>query len=122
TTFHRRLMDVTTRRFADEFIMNTATQVVKNLLGDSSNPTDEIRNIVEKYGYHINEAHEDDHSVWTVKCPFAQKVHVKLSLNDAICPISLLILGAIRLQQQKSMITQHALAPEGSEFEIKYED
>ena len=97
-------------------------QVVKNLLGNSSNPTEEIRNIIKKYGYHINEAHEDDHSIWTIKCPFAQKVHVKLSLKDAICPISLLILGAIRLQQQKSTITQQALASEGSQFEIKYED
>jgi len=85
--------------------MNTATQVVKNLIGDSSNPTEEIRNIIKKYGYHINEAHEDDHSIWTIKCP-----------------ISLLILGAIRLQQQKSTLTEHTLASEGSEFEIKYED
>ena len=122
TTFHRRLMDITTRRFADEFMMNTAAQVVRNLIGDSSNPIDEIQKIIEKYGYQINETHHDEHSSWTIKCPFAQKVHPKLSLNDAICPISLLILGAIRLQQQNSTMQQHALDPEGSQFEIKYKD
>lgn len=122
TTFHRLLMDITTRRFADEFMMNTSAQVVKNLIGEGSNPIEEIRNIIGKYGYQINETHENDHSSWTIKCPFAQRVHPKLSLNDAICPISLLILGAVRLQQQNSTMPQHALYPEGSQFEIKYKD
>jgi len=122
TTFHRRLMDITTRRFADEFMMNTAAQVVKGLIDDSPNPIDEIQNIIKKYGYQIKEAHEDDHSSWTIKCPFAEKVHPKLSLNDAICPISLLILGAVRLQQQNSIMLQHSLDPDGSQFEIKYKD
>ena len=122
TTFHRRLMDITTRRFADEFMMNTAAQVVKDLIDDSTNPIDEIQNIIKKYGYQIKEAHEDDHSSWTIKCPFAEKVHPKLSLNYVICPISLLILGAVRLQQQNSIMLQHALDPKGSQFEIKYKD
>jgi hypothetical protein len=122
TTFHRRLMDITTRRFADEFIMNTAAQVVKNLIGDSTSPIEETQKIIEKYGYQINETHENDHSSWTIRCPFAQKVHPKLSLHDAICPISLLILGAIRLQQQNTIMTQHVLETEGSQFEIKYKD
>ena len=122
TTFHRRLMDITTRRFADEFMMNTAAQVVNGLIDESANPIEETQNIIKKYGYQITETHQDDHSSWTIKCPFAQKVHPKLSLNDAICPISLLILGAIRLQQQNSIISQHALDPEGSQFEIKYKD
>ena len=122
TTFHRRLMDITTKRFADEFMMNTAAQVVKNLIGESSKPIEEIQNIIENYGYQIDESHEDEHSRWIVKCPFAQKVHPKLSLNDAICPISLLILGAVRLQQQNSTMLQHALDADGSQFEIKYKE
>jgi hypothetical protein len=115
-------MHITTRRFADEFMMNTAAQVVKNLIGESSDPIEEIQNIIGKYGYQIDETHENDHSSWTIKCPFAQKVHPKLSLDDAICPISLLILGAVRLQQQNSTMSQHALDEEGSQFEIKYKD
>lgn len=122
TTFHRRLMDITTRHFADEFMMNTAAQGVKGLINDSANPIEVIQNIIEKYGYQIKETHVDDHSSWTIKCPFAQKVHPKLSSSDAICPISLLILGAVRLQQQNSIMSQHALDLEGSQFEIKYKE
>lgn len=122
TTFHRRLMDVTTKRFADEFMMNTAAQVVKTVIGDSSKPIEAIREIIEEYGYHINEVHEDDHSSWSIKCPFAQKVHPNLSSTDAICPMSLLILGAVRLQQQNSIMMERSLDPDGSQFMIKYKD
>jgi len=122
TTFHQRLMGITTRRFADEFIMDTAAQVVKNLVGASSNPVEEIRNIIEKYGYQIKESSEDDHASWTIKCPFAQKVHPNLTLSEAICPISLLILGAVRLQQQNSVMQERSLDPDGSQFEIKYKE
>ena len=122
TTFHRRLMDITTRRFADEFMMNSAAEVAKKLVGDSTNPIDGIRTIIERYGYQIKESKQDDHSSWIIKCPFAQKVHPTLSLSDAICPISLLILGAIRLQQQNSVMQERALDPDGSQFEIKYKD
>jgi len=122
TIFHRRLMDVTTKRFADEFMMDTAAQVVKTLLGDSSNPIDEIRNIIEKYGYHIHEVHEDDHYSWSIKCPFAQRVHPKLSSTDAICPMSLLILGAVRLQQRNSTMLERSLDSDGSQFMIRYRD
>ena len=122
TTFHQRLMGITTRRFADEFIMDTASQVVKNLVGASSNPVEEIRNIIEKYGYQIKESSEDDHASWTIKCPFAQKVHPNLTLSEAICPISLLILGAVRLQQQNSVMQERSLDPDGSQFEIKYKE
>jgi len=122
TTFHQRLMGITTRRFADEFMMDTAAQVVKNLVGSSSNPIEDMRKIIEKYGYQINESSEDDHSSWTIKCPFAQKVHPNLTLKDAICPISLLILGAVRLQQQNSVVRDRALDADGSQFEINYRE
>ena len=122
TTFHQRLMGITTRRFADEFIMDTAAQVVKNLVGGSSNPVEDIRKIIEKYGYQIKESSEDDHASWTIKCPFAQKVHPNLTLSEAICPISLLILGAVRLQQQNSVMQERSLDPDGSQFEIKYKE
>ena len=122
TTFHRRLMDITTKRFADEFMLGTAAQVVKTVTGDSSEPMEAIRRIIEKYGYRINEAHEDDHSSWSIKCPFAQRVHPNLSASDAICPISLLILGAVRLQKQNSFMMERSLDTDGSQFIIKHKD
>jgi hypothetical protein len=122
TTFHKRLMDITTKRFADEFMLDTASQVVKTLVGESSDPIKEIRSIIEKYGYQIHESHHDDHSSWSIRCPFAERVHPKLTVNDAICPMSLLILGAIRLQQQNSTMTERGMAPDGSQFEIRYKD
>jgi len=122
TIFHRRLMDVTSKRFADEFMLNSAAQVVKTVTNDSSKPIEAIRGLIENYGYQVNEDHENDHSRWIIKCPFAQRVHPNLSPTDAICPMSLLILGAVRLQQQNSIMTESSLEPDGSEFMIKYKD
>ncbi len=122
TTFHQRLMDVTSRRFADDFMMDSASDVVQNLVGSSQNPIDLVRDLLTTYGYQLTEESDGEFSTWKAKCPIAQFVHPSLPSNETICPVTLLLVAATRLQHRGSKISEHEMKSDGSEFTIKLKD
>ena len=54
-----------------------------------------------------------------LKCPYAERVHPKLSSKEPKCPLGEYILGAVRLEDSKSHLLQNDLNKEGVRFRIQ---
>jgi hypothetical protein len=53
-----------------------------------------------------------------VKCPHAGSVHPRLSSKEPKCPLGEYILGAVRLENPKSILLQNDLTGDGVRFRI----
>lgn len=119
TSLYERLAGATSKRVADQFMMTTATRVAEKLVGDSPDPVEAMRAILLANSCQVDKARTDDSTNWTVICPFAQSVHLKIP-SDTICPLALLFLGAVQLRERESELTAHSLNAGGSKFTIKH--
>lgn len=51
-----------------------------------------------------------------VKCPYAERVHSRLTSKQPVCPLGEYLLGALRLDDPKSQLVRNALTSEGARF------
>jgi hypothetical protein len=119
SAFYDRLAGVTSKRVADQFMVTTAAKVVQKLVGDSPDPVTQMREILSSYHCQIDTTQIGDSTQWTVSCPFAQSVHPKTP-SETICPLALLVLGAVRLKEQQSALVTNSLSGDGASFTIKH--
>ena len=119
TAFYERLVGVTSKRVAEQFMVTTAARVAEKLVGDSPDPVAKMREILSSYNCLINTTQTGDSTEWTVHCPFASTVHPKIS-SDTICPLALLFMGAVRLKEEQSELVTNSLSAEGAKFTIKH--
>lgn len=54
-----------------------------------------------------------------VQCPYAEGVHPRLSSSSPKCPLGEYVLGAVRLEDEKSQLVSNRLTPRGSKFTIQ---
>jgi len=54
-----------------------------------------------------------------VKCPYAERIHPKISSKEPKCPLGEYILGAVRLEASKSRILRNDLTKDGVKFKIQ---
>jgi hypothetical protein len=57
-----------------------------------------------------------------IKCPYAERVHPRLSSEEPTCPLEEYILGAVRLEDSKSQILHHKLTNDGVKLAIERKD
>lgn len=119
SAFYERLAGATSKRVADQFILTTATRVAQDLVGDSPDPVTKMREIISSYGCELGQTRNGDLGHWTIACPFAETLHPKAP-KDSMCPVALLLLGAVRLKEGGSAITMQNLTTDGVKFTIQY--
>jgi hypothetical protein len=54
-----------------------------------------------------------------VKCPYAERVHPRMSSKEPKCPLGEYILGAVRLEESKSHLLRNDLTRDGVKFKIE---
>jgi hypothetical protein len=54
-----------------------------------------------------------------VKCPYAERVHPRMSSKEPKCPLGEYILGAVRLEESKSHLLRNDLTKSGVKFKIQ---
>ena len=119
TAFYERLGGVTSKRVADQFMVNTATRVAEMLVGESPDPVEAMRGILLSNGCQISRTGSGDLTEWNIVCPLAESVHPKAS-GDTLCPLALLFFGAVRVREGQSELVTNSLASGGSKFTIKH--
>ena len=54
-----------------------------------------------------------------VKCPYAEKVHPRLKSRQSKCPLSEYVLGAVRLENPKSLMVGNDLRQDGVTIRVR---
>jgi hypothetical protein len=82
-------------------------------------PVEGIVQKLEGWGMSISQKEKGREVQFEIKCPYAEKVHPRLSSKEPGCPLGEYILGAIRLEEPKSQLVHNSLTKEGVKLTIE---
>lgn len=54
-----------------------------------------------------------------VQCPYAERIHPRMSSSSPGCPLGEYVLGAVRLEEGKSQLVSNRLGSQGAKFTIE---
>lgn len=81
-----------------------------------------IEGVVQKltdWGMTVSWKEKGDLTELEVKCPYAASAHPRISSSAPKCPLGEYILGAVRLEDSKSLLVHNGLTEEGVSFTLK---
>lgn len=70
--------------------------------------------MVAKFGMNVERVSVGDKLECSLKCPFASEVHSHLNAKNAVCPVTILVLGAARLGQGDLIAENTSLTEKGA--------
>ena len=82
----------------------------------------EVSPLLGSYGYSLERKRAGGRVESTLYCPHAGKIHPQLASGAAFCPMSQLVLGAIRKRHKRSVLQRSRLDKDGSSFVINVQD
>ena len=77
---------------------------------------------LEGFGYDLEQVTEGDSVVYRLRCPYAAKIHPHLDDGSTYCPMSQMVLGLLRKQHKKTVLTDSKLRGDGATFTIRLQD
>jgi hypothetical protein len=83
---------------------------------------DFMEGIVQKlagWGMEVSRKDIGSISKLEVKCPYAERVHSRMSSKEPKCPLGEYVLGAVRLEESKSHLLRNDLTKYGVKFKIQ---
>jgi hypothetical protein len=83
---------------------------------------DPMEGVIQKlkgWGMEVTRTNKGTVSELEVKCPYAERVHPRMSSKEPKCPLGEYILGAMRLEEPKSHLLQNELKKDGVKFRIQ---
>jgi len=87
----------------------------------SFHPIDSVIQRASGWGMHVKVKEMEGKTEIEVQCPYAERIHLKLSSSSPRCPLGEYILGAVRLEEPKSQLVANHLTPQGVKFTIQTE-
>jgi hypothetical protein len=91
-------------------------------LGGTEGDADRLADMLTAFGYKLEESSKGGTNEYRLWCPHADKVHPALGRGASFCPMSQLVLGAVRKKHRKSVVTESRLHADGSSFIIRVQD
>jgi hypothetical protein len=91
-------------------------------VGGGKNPINPLDGIIEKlrsWGMEAEVRSKGDTIEVVMKCPYAEVVHPRLSSKEPKCPLGEYVLGAVRLEDEKSLMLRNDLTTGGVKLRIK---
>jgi hypothetical protein len=85
----------------------------------ASDPMEGIMQKLAGWGMEVSRTDKGTISELEVKCPYAERIHPRLSSKEPKCPLGEYILGAVRLEESKSRILRNDLTKDGVKFKIQ---
>jgi len=83
---------------------------------------DPIEGVLKKlagWGMEVSRKDKGNITELEVKCPYADRIHPRISSGEPKCPLGEYILGAVRLDESKSHLLRNDLTKEGVRFRIE---
>jgi hypothetical protein len=81
-----------------------------------------LKSVLKSFGYSLEETDKEGTVEYRLWCPHAGKIHSALGTTATYCPMSQMVLGAVRKDHPRSVVTDSRLHPDGSSFTIKVQD
>jgi hypothetical protein len=84
--------------------------------------TDPLEGVIKRlagWGMEVSRKDKGTTIELAVKCPYAEKVHPRISSKEPKCPLGEYVLGAVRLEESKSHLLRNDLAEDGVIFKIQ---
>ena len=82
----------------------------------------ELDSMLQKFGYSLSQSKSGSRLEYRLYCPHAAKIHPELESGAMFCPMSQLVLGAVRKRHKRSVLTKSGLHQDGSAFVIEVQD
>ena len=119
--YHQRLTEVTSSKVANQLLANISDMVTKRLSSgeEPGMGMRVVKDLMGKLGLELETVNVGDYVICKVSCPFASKIHPHLTTPNPVCPISILVLGAMRQTNKTQQITKTTFTETGSEFEVQ---
>jgi len=121
SAYHTRLSSVASPKVANQFLANIADMAM-HYLGYDKNPAaamEKVKELMAKLGMEFTTVKVGGGFDCRIGCPFAEKVHPHLAAQYQICPTTLLVLGAIRLEDKNALPTKVTLTETGTVASIR---
>jgi hypothetical protein len=119
SAYHERLSEVTSAQVATEFLANIADKEVRYLkLDKQADRGFVIDSLLNRMGIHYKLEKTGEMTTISLSCPYASTVHPRINSTHPICPISILALGAERINDTRLIVTQNHLTRSGAEYTI----
>jgi hypothetical protein len=102
-----------------------ALSAARDLPGQQPSPVssvEKLREILDGVGYDLNETSVGNVVTFTLSCPFAGRIHPRLSGGATYCPMSQTVLSTILKKYPRSIIVDNRLSKAGSTFSIRIEE
>jgi hypothetical protein len=120
-------------------LMNASYEKMKELLGESValaffsmaadmgplskaegyESVDALRSMLTEAGYDLTGSQHGDTVTFRLKCPHSDKIHPLMGEGASFCPMSQLVLAAIRAKYRQSVLIKSELERGGSTFTIE---
>lgn len=85
----------------------------------SFHPLDSVVQRLSRWGMQVKVKETQGTIEVEARCPYAERVHHRLSSSSPKCPIGEYVLGAIRLESGKSQLVSNHLTPQGVKFTVQ---
>jgi hypothetical protein len=117
SAYHQRLSEVTSPQVANQFLGNISDIAMRHLGFDKDKDSAEenARKMMATLGMKLETVKTGQNIDCKIECPFAEKVHPLLVSKNPICPITILVLGAVRLTDRGALATQITLNEKGTD-------
>ena len=116
-----RLREILGESQANALFCWSADRLVTTL-GSSRNalsPVEGIAQTLKSWGMQVEVKSKGNTVDISMKCPYAETVHPRLSSKEPKCPLAEYLLGAVRLEDSKSQLLRNDLTKDG--VQLKFE-
>ena len=85
----------------------------------SFRPIDSVVQRLSGWGMQVKVGRTEEATQIEIRCPYAERIHSRLSSSSPRCPLGEYILGAIRLEDEKSQLVSNHMTPMGVRFGVR---
>ena len=85
----------------------------------ASSPVEGVVRKLNAWGMAVRWKEGENVTSLEVKCPYAPRLHSRVSSREPKCPLGEYILGAIRLEDSKAQLVHNGLTENGVKFVLK---
>jgi hypothetical protein len=121
SAYHQRLTEITSPQVANQFLGNMSDLAMKHLGFDigKSTPIESAQILMGNLGMKLDIVKVGDKFDCKLECPFAKQVHPHLASEHSICPVTILVLGALRVNERHLIPTKISLTETGTRTVIE---
>jgi len=113
--YHERLSQVTSPQVANQFLATMSDLAMHHLGFDKQDdPMENAKKLMAMFGMKLTTVTVNDQAEFKIECPFAERVHPLIVSKNPVCPITILVLGAMRVTRRGFVPRKMMLNEKGS--------